>query len=55
MDCFSQNKTKDRLVMKRFLLEQSFTDSVNIPMNEKGCRIVQDVISNKFCHPHNMD
>lgn len=32
--------------MKRYVVERTFPEGINIPMNEKGCQIVLGVISN---------
>jgi len=45
MNCYAQNKNTEKTVMKRYLVERSFPEGLNIPMDEKGCRIVQGVIS----------
>ena len=46
IESFAQISTKDNTVMKRYLVEQSFLKSLNIPMNDKGYLIVQSVVSN---------
>ena len=46
IESFAQISTKDNTVMKRYLVEQSFPKSLNIPMNDKGYLIVQSVVSN---------
>lgn len=43
---YAQNKSEEGTVMKRYLVERSFPEGLNIPMNEKGCKIVLGVISN---------
>ncbi len=45
MNCYAQNKSNEKIVMKRYLVERSFPEELDIPMNEKGCRIIQGVIS----------
>ena len=46
MESYAQNNTKKNTVMKRYLVERSFPKGLDIPMNDKGCRIVQVVVSN---------
>ncbi len=45
MNCYAQNENTEKIVMKRYVVERSFPEGLNIPMDEKGCRIVQGVIS----------
>jgi hypothetical protein len=45
MNCYAQNKKTKNKVMKRYVVERSFPEGLNIPMDEKGCSIVQGVIS----------
>ena len=46
MESYAQKNTKKNIVMKRYLVERSFPKGLDIPMNDKGCRIVQVVVSN---------
>jgi hypothetical protein len=41
-----QDSSKVKTVMKRYVVERTFPEGINIPMNEKGCQIVLGVISN---------
>ncbi len=43
---YSQNNNNEKIVMKRYLVERSFSEGLNIPMNEKGCKTVLGVILN---------
>jgi hypothetical protein len=45
---FSQDKTttNKQVVMKRFLVERTFPDGLNIPVNEEGSKICLSVVSN---------
>ncbi len=42
---FGQDSTK-ATVMNRYVVERTFPKGLNLPVNEKGCQIVQGVISN---------
>jgi hypothetical protein len=45
---FSQDKTttNKQVVMKRFLVERTFPDGLNIPVNEEGSKMCLSVVSN---------
>lgn len=45
---YAQNKNKGNIVMNRYLVERNFTEGLNIPMNEKGCKTVLGVILNNI-------
>jgi Nickel responsive protein SCO4226-like len=42
----AQDKSAKKIVVKRFLVERTFPKGLNLPVNEKGCQIVRDIISN---------
>jgi hypothetical protein len=42
----TQDNKTGQTVMKRYVVERSFPDGLDIPMNKKGCKIVLGVISN---------
>jgi len=43
---FSQEKSKDQTTMKRFVVERSFPQGINLPVNEMGCQIILGVVTN---------
>lgn len=46
MNAFSQNNAfKEKIVMKRFLVERSFPSGLNIPLNEEGSKLCMEVVS----------
>ncbi|MEJ2615245.1 MAG: DUF4242 domain-containing protein, partial [Ignavibacteriaceae bacterium] len=42
----TQDNKTENTVMKRYVVERSFPEGLDIPVNEKGCEIVLGVISN---------
>ncbi|HJZ39477.1 MAG TPA: DUF4242 domain-containing protein [Bacteroidales bacterium] len=47
MGAFSQDMaTRDKVVLKRFLVERSFPNGLNIPVNEEGSKMCLTVVSN---------
>ncbi len=42
----AQDSSKQKIVMKRYVVERTFPEGLDLPVNEKGCQIVQGVISN---------
>ena len=47
MGVFSQDMaSKNKVVLKRFLVERSFPNGLNIPVNEEGSKICLTVVSN---------
>jgi len=47
MGVFSQdNAAKNKVVLKRYLVERSFPNGLNIPVNEEGSKICLTVVSN---------
>ena len=42
----AQDSSKQKIVMKRYVVERTFPEGLNLAMNEKGCQIVLGVISN---------
>jgi len=47
MDIHAQDKTEeyDKIVIKRYLVERSFPDGLEIPVNEEGSQICLNVVS----------
>jgi hypothetical protein len=43
---FAQDSSKQKIVMKRYVVERTFPEGLDLPVNEKGCQIVQGIISN---------
>ena len=45
---YSQEKDNmdEKIVIKRYIVERTFVEGLNIPANEKGCDILQGVVSN---------
>lgn len=41
----AQDNSGNREVMKRYVVERSFPEGLDIPLNEEGCLLVQGVIS----------
>jgi hypothetical protein len=41
----AQDNEGEEIEMKRYLVERSYPEAVELPINEKGCLIVQDVVS----------
>lgn len=41
----AQNNSAEKVVMKRYVVERSFPQGLNIPLNEEGCLVVQGVVS----------
>jgi len=47
MGAYSQDlASKNKVVLKRFLVERSFPNGLNIPVNEEGSKICLTVVSN---------
>ena len=42
----AQDSTKQKTVMKRYVVERIFPEGLSLPNNEKSCQIVLGVISN---------
>lgn len=42
---YAQNKINKKTVMKRYLVERSFSKGIVIPMKEKVCSIVNNVVT----------
>ena len=43
---FAQDSSKQKIVMKRYVVERIFPEGLSLPNNEKSCQIVLGVISN---------
>jgi c-di-AMP phosphodiesterase-like protein len=42
----AQQHSEDKIAMKRYLVERSFPDGLEIPINQEGCDMVMGVVSN---------
>ena len=42
----AQDSSKQKIVMKRYVVERTFPEGLSLPNNEKSCQIVLGVISN---------
>ena len=42
----AQDSSKEKIIMKRYVVERTFPKGLNLPVNEKGIQIVNGVISN---------
>jgi hypothetical protein len=42
----AQLKEKDKVTMKRYVVERNFPDGLEIPINKEGCDLVMGVVSN---------
>jgi hypothetical protein len=41
----AQQQSEKQIVIKRYLVERSFPEGLEIPMNENGCQIAMNVVS----------
>ena len=48
LSCIAQEKNDKNISIKRYLVERDFPDGLVIPTNEKGCQIVNGVVSNNI-------